>query len=211
MDLLRPYDLERRPSALIPLRYDKADNEAVNLLLKEIPAGKFLVGIEAGAAESALCRMWDRRKFAELCDKLVDDGCAIAFVGAGHEAGLNAAIIAMMRNKKNVINTAGRVRLTAFFCFAKRLDMMISNDTGSMHIAAAQGTPTIGLFCPNTPVRFAPYGKRNASIYKPVLPEPCINVHKAEIGNNCSTHNHMSRIEVVDVYGAYRTLRRMRT
>jgi heptosyltransferase-2 len=45
-----------------------------------------------------------------------------------------------------------------------------------MHISAAQGTDTIGLFGPNTPERFAPYGKNNISIYK-AKEEPVINPH----------------------------------
>ena len=52
-----------------------------------------------------------------------------------------------------------------------------------MHIAAAQGTKTIGLFGPNIPERFGPYGKGNVSIYKKYSCKfsPCINVHKGQV------------------------------
>ncbi|MBI2653126.1 glycosyltransferase family 9 protein, partial [Candidatus Woesearchaeota archaeon] len=59
----------------------------------------------------------------------------------------------------------------------------IGNDAGPMHIAAAQGVKTIGLFGPNLPIRFGPYGKGNTSLYKGYNCEfsPCINVHKGQV------------------------------
>ena len=60
----------------------------------------------------------------------------------------------------------------------KELTLFISNDTGPMHIAAAQGTPTIGLFGPNLPTRFAPFGPDNIALYEKTPCSPCINVHK---------------------------------
>ena len=61
--------------------------------------------------------------------------------------------------------------------------MFIGNDAGPMHIAAAQGVKTIGLFGPNLPVRFGPYGKKNESIYRGhnCQYSPCINVHKGKV------------------------------
>jgi heptosyltransferase-2 len=52
-----------------------------------------------------------------------------------------------------------------------------------MHIAAAQGTKTLGLFGPNIPLRFGPFGKDNIGLYKGSNCEfsPCINVHKGQV------------------------------
>jgi heptosyltransferase-2 len=52
-----------------------------------------------------------------------------------------------------------------------------------MHIAAAQRVKTIGLFGPNLPDRFGPFGKRNIPVYKGKICKhsPCINVHKGQI------------------------------
>ena len=45
-------------------------------------------------------------------------------------------------------------------------DLLITNDTGPMHLAAAQGIKTVGLFGPETPVIFGPFGKNTKSIFK---------------------------------------------
>lgn len=59
---------------------------------------------------------------------------------------------------------------------------VISNDSGPMHLAAAMGAKTIGLFGPNTPKRWAPYGKGNKAIYHKRPCSPCIDNKTGEMG-----------------------------
>ena len=60
--------------------------------------------------------------------------------------------------------------------------LFIGNDSGPMHVAAAQDVKTIGLFGCNLPIRFGPFGKNNHSIYKKSNQNACINVHKGQVG-----------------------------
>ena len=60
---------------------------------------------------------------------------------------------------------------------------MVSNDSGPMHLAAALGVPTIGLFGPETPVMYAPLGSHTAVFYRPPQCSPCINVHDNKLSN----------------------------
>ena len=101
------------------------------------------------------------------------------------------------------MNLAGKMSLREFFAFIEKCNLVVSNDTGVMHIAAAQGVKTIGLFGPNLPVRWGPFGKGNISLYKGEVCKfsPCINVHKGEVpecrfgdDNKC-----MKEINVEDV------------
>ena len=66
-----------------------------------------------------------------------------------------------------------------------------------MHVAAAQKVKTLGLFGPNTPVRFAPYGIRNSFCYKGK--KSIINVHKGEVPEQ-DTGKSMEKLSVKDVY-----------
>jgi ADP-heptose:LPS heptosyltransferase len=59
----------------------------------------------------------------------------------------------------NAINTAGRFSILEFIALVSKADLFISNSTGPLHVAAAVGTPVIGLYPnskPMTPVRWAP-------------------------------------------------------
>jgi heptosyltransferase-2 len=73
-----------------------------------------------------------------------------------------------------------------------------------MHIAAAQGCRTIGLFGPNTPVLWGPYGKNNTSIYKTKLP-PSIQNDKGIFPDE-NREEFMGPIKVTEVYKAVKKL-----
>ena len=194
------------PKNLIRLEYTKKDLDKVESFLEVNNIKDRIMGICATAAESAHSRVWPKEKFAILCNKILDKhDLQIVFVGAPRDKEYNQRIIDMIKNNNKAINSAGKTTVKQSFALIEKCSMLLSNDTGPMHIGAAQRTPTIGLFCPNTPVRFGPYGKENISIYNPVLKKPCINVHLGKIPN-CENHNHMSNISVEEVFEAVEKL-----
>ena len=103
-----------------------------------------------------------------------------------------------MKNKP--IDSLDKFTLKETFYLISKCRVFISNDTGPMHIAAAQGCSTIGLFGPNTPVLWAPYGKGNTAIYKTGL-EPAIQNDKG-IFRECNREEYMGCITVDDVFEA---------
>ncbi|MBI5389577.1 glycosyltransferase family 9 protein [Candidatus Woesearchaeota archaeon] len=206
LDMLRPFWKKvSAPKQLVPVAFSKADRQWVqHLIEKEHLGRKTLIAVCPGAAESAHSRMWSSEKFAKVLDTLIDSyDAAVLLVGGKDDDSIIREIMEKM--EQPAYNLAGKTTLKQLAALLPHCRLMIANDTGPMHLAAAQGVPTIGLFCPNTPVRFAPYGKGNLSIYKPMFLKPCINVHKGEIPT-CRTHRHMSQITVDDVIGAARKL-----
>ena len=94
---------------------------------------------------------------------------------------LEPAVIDLAGNAKNIYNFAGKFTLRQTFYLISKCNVFIGNDSGPMHIAAAQGVKTIGLFGPNLPLRFAPLNKKSISLYKKMPCSPCINVHKGQV------------------------------
>ena len=139
---------------------------------------KSLVGVCVGTAESASkTRVWNDKKWALLCDSLIEKlNAEVIFFGAKKESKYISCIQLMMRNKS--INSAGELNLKSAVCLISKCDLFISIDTGPMHIASCQGIKTIGLFGPNTPKLWSPYGNYNVSIYKSVECSPCIQNDK---------------------------------
>ena len=86
-----------------------------------------------------------------------------------------------MNNKNSSFNVAGKMSTREMFYLISLCKLFIGNDSGPMHVAAAQGVRTIGLFGCNLPVRFKPFGKNNYYIYKKNNQNTCINVHKGEV------------------------------
>ncbi len=186
LDLIRELNADYDMDCLPKLWFSNKDKRVIDGLFKKsgIKKNELVVCVAPGSAESAKARMWPYDRYAELCDEIIiRHNARIIFIGSANEKGLISAIQELMENKGRTINSAGNITLTQLFYLISRSGLFIGNDSGPMHIAAAQGVKTIGLFGPNLPVRFGPYGKGNAGLYKGYNCEfsPCINVHKGEI------------------------------
>jgi len=186
LDLARLLGVAYEISKLPSLSFSKNDKNFVDRFLKNngIKRNDFVVCVAPGAAESAKARMWPYERYAWLCDEIISKHNAkIIFVGNLNEFELIENIQKNIENKNKTINSAGKITLKQLFYLIKKSDLFIGNDAGPMHIAAAQGVKTLGLFGPNLPTRFGPYGKGNIGLYKGYNCEfsPCINVHKGQV------------------------------
>ena len=186
LDLVRALGTVHDFTKLPKLNFSKSDNDFVDKFLGKsgIKRSDFVVCVAPGAAESAKARIWPLERYAELCDELIAKyGAKILFIGNSNEFELIENIQKVMEGKSNSINAAGKVSLNQLFCLIQKSNLFIGNDAGPMHVAAAQGVKTLGLFGPNLPVRFGPYGKGNIGLYKGNNCEfsPCINVHKGQV------------------------------
>ena len=186
LDLVRALSSDYDFSKLPKLNFSNNDRKVVDKFLSNngVKNKDFLVGVAPGAAESAKARMWPYDRYSEVCDEITTSyNAKIIFVGSLDENRLVENIQKNMENKDNTINSVGKVTLNQLFYLISRCNIFIGNDAGPMHIAAAQGIKTLGLFGPNLPVRFGPYGKGNIGLYKGNNCEfsPCINVHKGQV------------------------------
>ncbi len=186
-DLLQPLGIAARPAELVRLKYGEDARKAAELRFEanniQPKTGKPIVGVHAFCGPTAPWRAWPRERFAELIDRITAKyGCTVILTGSGAEAAGNEQIISLLKRKGCVYNFPDLASSTLFYLISQ-YDLMISNDTGPMHIAAAQGVPAIGLFGPNTPERFGPFPPgRNVAIYHQTPGHPVINVHLNEFG-----------------------------
>jgi heptosyltransferase-2 len=124
--------------------------------------------------------------------------------GSKKEEGKIERIMAMARKKgvKRMVSAVDVPRSAVFYMISK-YSLMVSNDTGPMHVSASLGVKTIGLFGPNMPVRFGPFPpEKNIAIYHKQECSPCINVHKSEF-RKCPYHGKcMKAISVDEVFEA---------
>jgi len=188
LDLAAKVGGDKKAIALGNLNFSKEDEQEVKNFMndKRISKKDFIIGIAPGAAESAPSRKWPKERYAKLADSLLRKykKAKIVFIGSSDERALVEEIFIVMDTKKRVYDAAGIFTLKQTFAMIKKCSAFIGNDSGPMHIAAAQGVKTIGLFGPNTPVRWAPFGKGNAFVYigKNICDfSPCINTHKGQV------------------------------
>ena len=134
-------------------RSHMASSEAYN-------ASYFKIAIHAGAGKPK--NRWNAWNFAKLSELLHDNLTVELFFTEGsfdhdtmeHITNLIKAPFVRVRNKG--------IQFVA--AFLKKMDLVITNDTGIMHLSAAVGTPTLSLFGPTDPLQWAPMGKKHRFI-----------------------------------------------
>jgi heptosyltransferase-2 len=187
-NLLKPFGIEYEPKKLEPLTYSQNDKKNVDNLLKKYNINdKNLVGIHCSIAETApIWRSWKKEKFAKLIEKLVEDGYYVILTGTKNDHKINEEVLSYVDRKYNnkTFNFAGETNLRELAYLLTKFKVYISNDTGVLHLSAAMGTKTIGLYGPDLPERYAPFGNGNIAIYKAkdLSCSPCTNSHKGEFG-----------------------------
>jgi len=136
-------------------------------------------------------KLWDNRKFALLADRLIEkyNACVI-FTGSQSDKSTIKDIMSFM--SKKAVNLAGETTLKTLAAIYKKTKLLISTDTGPMHMAAAVGTPVIALFGPTASWRTGPFGSKHKILRSGLNCSPCFK-------RQCSTIDCMKQISVKQV------------
>lgn len=144
------------------------------------------VVLNPNAGQLSLERRWPSSSFATLARTLAqEDNTPIVFVGAASECEYVREIVAKVGAlpQNTLCDLAGELSMGELCALLARATTLVTNDSGPMHLGAALGTPTIGLFGPETPVMYGPIGARTTALWKPPVCSPCINVHENKVAN----------------------------
>ncbi len=129
-----------------------------------IPPGAPVLAL--GPTANWMPKQWPADRFVELTRRLTApggplEGARIAVFGAEKERAMAQPLIDAIP-KTRLIDLVGRLDvLNAYGCLT-RCALYIGNDSGLMHLAAAAGIPTLGLFGPSPEQHYAPWGERTA-------------------------------------------------
>jgi heptosyltransferase-2 len=145
--------------------------------------GRFF-GVAPGAAKGTAKR-WPPERFAAAADRIASElGAQAVLLGsAADESAALAVAKAMTSPAKNL---AGRTDLRAFVGLVASLDGLIANDSGAMHLGAAVGIPTVGIFGPTNSDETHPVGRRAGYLRGVAECSPCRHV-TCPIDHRCMT------------------------
>ncbi|MBN1596624.1 lipopolysaccharide heptosyltransferase II [candidate division FCPU426 bacterium] len=102
--------------------------------------GRFL-GLAPGSVASS--RRWPSERYAELADLLTAEGYQVVLLGSPSDRPVVENVV--RRAKSRLLALAGRTDLRLAMAVMRRLELLISNDSGAMHMAYAQGVPVLVL------------------------------------------------------------------
>ncbi|MGV1098492.1 lipopolysaccharide heptosyltransferase I [Thiovibrio sp. JS02] len=115
---------------------------------------------------------WFDERFAAVADHLSARGLAVVFSGGPGDVAAIEGIRAAMREK--AVNFAGKTTLKGLAALYERAALLITTDTGPMHLAAAVDTPVIALFGPTAPWRTGPLGPQHTVLRRDLSCSPCL-------------------------------------
>ncbi len=132
--------------------------------------GERLVALQLGASKAI--RQWPAAAFTALAARLAHAGARVLLVGGGADRALAEALVTAVGPR--VIDSCGRTTVAELAALLARADLLVSGDTGPMHMAVAVGTPVVGLFFgPASPFDTGPYGADNVALHAAVPCAPC--------------------------------------
>jgi ADP-heptose:LPS heptosyltransferase len=169
---LRALGLPDRPPAPMSLGYTADDEAAVGRLLERegMAARDRLVVLAPMTTWPTKC--WPSDRYAALGDALAArHGCRVALIGAEREREAVTHVAARMRTPP--IQAAGTLTFRQMAALIGRAALLVSGDTGPMHVAAALGVPQVALFGATSPDWYGPHSGRALVMARPVPCGPC--------------------------------------
>ena len=132
-----------------------------------------VLGIFCSAAYGP-AKVWPRDSFAELGRQyILATGGSVILLGGALDYTSNNAIAASIGS--NALNIAGATSLLESVAVMEKCNVVVANDSGPMHLAAASGTKTVGIFGSTNPARTAPLGRNATYITKNLACAPCMD------------------------------------
>jgi len=169
------------------------DKTYVDHLLQEIGNDRTLVAVNPMAKWET--KLWSLDRFACLADRIKKElGAVVIFTGSENDTKTIKTILLKMNTK--ALNLAGKSSLKELAYLYQKCAVVISTDTGPMHVAAAMTSPVvIGLFGPTSPFKTRPYGSKHRVIRAGLECSPCFK-------KKCDDRSCMKEITVDMVFEA---------
>src|SRR5580765_6868713 len=200
-DLLKPLGLTGDPPAPELIVFPEEEEAMAGRFAKGgLTATDIVVGINPGSTYGGAKR-WLPERFAEVTDRLSrtihespGKQVSVVIFGAAGEEPLGQEIAARLQLPSLVLSGATTIR--ELMAALKRCAMLLTNDTGPMHIASAFQVPVVAIFGPTDWRTTSPFGNAHAIVRQPVDCAPCL-LRECPIDHRC-----MTRVTVDQVHEA---------
>jgi len=205
LDVVKKLGVDITGASRKPLLVVSEDDErTVDDILRKKGIGPCdrLVVVNPGA--SCPSRRWKTERYREVVRRLLQDGFRVAVIGVGAEAEIAAEVLRGLEVR--ALNLTGILSVGETAALIKRAHLLISNDTGPVHMASALGTAVVVIFGRKdpglSPVVWGPIGENTIVLHKDAGCVTCL-AHNCRNGFKC-----LDRVAVSDVIDSARRIAR---
>ncbi len=174
-----------------------------------------IIAMHPGSGGYSIARRWAPERFAQLADRLYHDvGGQLLLLGGPEEAALHQHIIAQLQSPIAARSLAGQGNIKVAAAVLELVDVFVGNDAGLMHIAAAVGAPTVGIFGLSNYKAWGPYtgdphSKQTSIVHLDLPCMPCFyRDHQLGTPEGCATRDCLAQLGVDPVAVAARRMLR---
>lgn len=171
LDLIRrigiePRDIDKRPFVAIR----REDRRAIKNILQNNDLSNTDIIVSLHPSTTNPLKKWPEDNFAKLGDMIIQKGSKVVLIGGNEKEYLECSNTVSSKMKNKPINLTGKISLKQLGAFFKVCRLLISCDSGPVHIADAVGTTVCVLFGQSdpgsNPVRWGPYGNNHIILQK---------------------------------------------
>ena len=194
---LKPLGIFTNEYSFIEPNVSQRDINYVKRLLKEADINKYVI-VNINASNVALERKLPMNKFIDISKYLTQKyKRKIVLIGSVYERNIVEEF--KRKLKGNVYNFAGKTNLAQLAYLIKKAELMVTNDSGPLHLATIMDTKTISFFGPESPIKYGPKGEKHIILYNNFSCSPCMNVFKSKRINCKNNVKCLKRIKTEDI------------
>lgn len=146
------------------------------------------IAVNINASDLAYCRRWPLENFAALVERIVAERpAAVILTGSAEEAAYTESCRGLVeaRYRDRVFNAAGKMDLEMLLALYEDAPILITNDSGPLHLAAGQGCATLAIWGAGDPAMYGPLGGRHEFAYLDYPCSPCMYIYRTDAGHFC--------------------------
>jgi len=200
LDILEALDIQTDDHSLMLWRDPDAASTVTQLLADNgiQPGGGYAV-LVPGSSKNWPVKRWAADRFAAVARYLSEQfGLPAVIVGAGFEADLGRQVADAAGSA--AINLAGKTTIRETIELLRGAAVVVSNDSGPMHMAAAMGTAVVAIFGPTNPDKWRPFSENSRIVFSSDCPRaPCYYLSAMP---RCDAADCLGRISVSQVTAA---------
>jgi ADP-heptose:LPS heptosyltransferase len=177
---------------------EAARSEAARLL-QALPPG-VRIGIHASGGRPV--KQWPEARFAEIAARLIADRNAVIILTGAPGDRAQVDLVKRDLPARRVLDLCGRADLVSLAAVLARIDLLVTGDTGPMHLAHAVGTPVVSVFGPSDPARYAARGPRDRIVRVDLPCSPCNRIRLPPARCTGHTPDCLTGIDITQVVHA---------
>ena len=150
---------------------------------RNVESGRRVIALCPGSINSRAKR-WPAERFAALADLLIGSKAQVLLIGSPEELDVSREVASRMKHEPLVLT--GQTSLSQAVEILAAVDLLVTNDTGPAHVAAALGRPTLVIFGPTNPDTTRPFSSTAELVRHPPDCAPCM-LRDCPIDHRCMT------------------------